>query len=826
MTLAARDPSSSLDFSELDAETEICVVQQVSGTTYTPTGLVATSTNANGGVTTYGYDALGEQVSEADPAPNPAAPAVQPVTTDVYDPDGELTAETDPMGHTTAYTYADDGREVTTWQGQTSAPDPTSTAAAQTWTFNNLTPNTDAAYEVFVQAPASSLYGYTVSDGDGDLWPEDYSSLSASALGSGWTLLGTVYLPSGSTTITVSNSGSPSTANVCLMQWVDVDTYNADGNLTQEEDALGNTTTYTYNNLGQPAKPASPTNGLPLGPVYDKAGNVASNTDLLGNVTSYSYNSSDQVTQVFSPFPDTQQSPLQVPAPVPGDTGQLSPSSAWTTQSGGLLGSYSTTTSTSATATYSISYLVPGEQYELLAVWPVNYNQLNTPSAIYTVSGVPQAVSATVSQENWPGRLHHKSRSDKDLCEIGFVPGSGEAFVLDPDFVRRFVLQHCQCRAAEDAEVGVGMSFADATQVFLEGYVELPVQPVLDPPMAANRACKATRGEVLAEDVVADVSAFLAIALGDADDHPDGLQARPTRRIGQVGWEPTEIIRACLLPTVPLPLGLIGTVGRSGEVVLQAVDEVVLDGLVQRRLVFLHMEDVIALAVEDLLGDLRLAAHRVDGHQGPGNVDDFQQFRDRCDLVALGVGDDLTKANGVRCGPGTDHVNRRLAAGGVVTAAERLAVDGDHLPAANLVQRGDPTEQTLLELRRIDGGEDRVETIVGRDALLQIQKSRKPLASRLAELRNGHEVVGPADDRTDGDCHDVDQGIDGWPSSGIGESCEVVLNLGGLLGHDWWTPGPARLPRSCRSSASNGNRNPLVIADYLDSRNRPGELAE
>ena len=103
------------------------------------------------------------------------------------------------------------------------------------------------------------------------------------------------------------------------------------------------------------------------------------------------------------------------------------------------------------------------------------------------------------------GRLHHKSRSDKDLCEIGFVPGSGEAFVLDPDFARRFVLQHCQCRAAEDAEVGVGMSLADATQVFLEGYVELPVQPVLDPPMAANRTCKATRGEVLAEDVIADV---------------------------------------------------------------------------------------------------------------------------------------------------------------------------------------------------------------------------------------------------------------------------------------------------------------------------------
>ena len=78
-------------------------------------------------------------------------------------------------------------------------------------------------------------------------------SLSASAMGNGWTLLGTVTLGDldTSTSITVSNGGSPIT-NVCLMQWVDVATSNSDGTLSSETDALGNTTTYIYNSLGQP----------------------------------------------------------------------------------------------------------------------------------------------------------------------------------------------------------------------------------------------------------------------------------------------------------------------------------------------------------------------------------------------------------------------------------------------------------------------------------------------------------------------------------------------------------------------------------------------
>ncbi len=110
-----------------------------------------------------------------------------------------------------------------------------------------------------------------------------------------------------------------------------------------------------------------------------------------------------------------------------------------------------------------------------------------------------------VQRDLRPGRLHHKSCSEQDFFEVVFVPAGGEAFVLDADLAVWFVLQQAQRGAAEDAEVGVGVAFADAALVFLKRHVELPVQTVLDPPVAAHRRRRSVwRREVLAEDVVAD----------------------------------------------------------------------------------------------------------------------------------------------------------------------------------------------------------------------------------------------------------------------------------------------------------------------------------
>ena len=177
ITLDVGDASSTMNFSALpSAAAQICLVQQVSAATYTADGLVASATNADGGVTSFGYDAVGDQVSQADPAPDPNAPAVRPVTSTVYDALGRVTATMSPLASEagqgegsaiTAYGYqfgttAAPGLTATTWQGAALAPDSSSTSSSQTWTFSNLTPNSAGTYAVFVQA--ASTAGYTASD--------------------------------------------------------------------------------------------------------------------------------------------------------------------------------------------------------------------------------------------------------------------------------------------------------------------------------------------------------------------------------------------------------------------------------------------------------------------------------------------------------------------------------------------------------------------------------------------------------------------------------------------------------------------------------------
>ena len=66
--------------------------------TYTPTGNVYQITDADGGVETYGYDAIGEQMSDSLPDPASGLPG-GPTTTTAYDPLGRVTSViAPPMG--------------------------------------------------------------------------------------------------------------------------------------------------------------------------------------------------------------------------------------------------------------------------------------------------------------------------------------------------------------------------------------------------------------------------------------------------------------------------------------------------------------------------------------------------------------------------------------------------------------------------------------------------------------------------------------------------------------------------------------------------------
>ena len=192
-------------------------------------------------------------------------------------------------------TYSDfPGDSVTTSQGQAVA------VSGNSATFNNLgLLQSEAAeqrtYTVYVQAGTvpNNGSGYTFSENgvyNPAFSPYAGSNPAATPFGSGWYDLGTVTLGSDaldivdlSSAVTVACPSSAGVTQVALLEQTAVDTYNADGNLVSEVDAAGNTTSYSYNDLGQPAQQADPSNGaIALGPVYDKAGNVATDTDLHG----------------------------------------------------------------------------------------------------------------------------------------------------------------------------------------------------------------------------------------------------------------------------------------------------------------------------------------------------------------------------------------------------------------------------------------------------------------------------------------------------------------------------------------------------------------
>jgi len=221
-----------------------------------------------------------------------------------------------------------------------------------------------------------------------------------------------------------------------------------------------------------------------------------------------------------------------------------------------------------------------------------------------------------------------------------------------------------------------------------------------------------------------------------------------------------------------------------------------LDFLVKRPLIFFHRQNVIGLGVEDRPRDLRLTAHRVDRHQRARQCQYFEEFRDRGDLIALFIDDGLPEGDVIGGRPRADHVNGRLARSGVETSVQRFAVDGDDLARRDFVQGGNPTQETRLELGGLDRGQHGVEAIVRGDAAPEVEKLRQPLTLLAAEVRNGDEIIRSADHGADGDGDNVDQGVENFSSSRVGQFDKMVPNAGGeCLGHGEypWQPRFARL---------------------------------
>ena len=300
------EPYQTTDYFVVNGTAGPASTAETSSAWYDADGNEVKAEDPLGNLTTYGYGASDEQTSVTQPAAQ--AGSAQPVTQTIYDPDGNVTATIDPLGNVTATTYNGVDQDVADYQGQVIEAGDTgySTVTADgitddTWTFSSLSPSKVTAanascYDIYVSA------GTTAGPSINNATAVNPGDQSAPWLGSQWQFWGTVELLSSSTpfvSVTYASGGRPQA--VCLLQQTSASAYDAAGNVSSRTDALGNFTTYAYDNLGQKIETAEP--NAPGSPatqtIYDGDGDVTATVDPLGRVTASTYDQYGNVTDTY-----------------------------------------------------------------------------------------------------------------------------------------------------------------------------------------------------------------------------------------------------------------------------------------------------------------------------------------------------------------------------------------------------------------------------------------------------------------------------------------------------------------------------------------------
>ena len=173
-------------------------------------------------------------------------------------------------------------------------------------------------------------------------------------------------------------------------------------------------------------------------------------------------------------------------------------------------------------------------------------------------------------------------------------------------------------------------------------------------------------------------------------------------------------------------------------------------GVMQRTLVALQRQRVVAFLIYDLLRDGTLAVERVGGHDGALQRQQFQQLRHRSDLVGLGVGGYLRQHQALLAAPGTDPMQGRLAAGPIKRAAQDLPIDGHYALALLAKLRHEPLKR-VAELIRVQIAKQPAERVVAGQAILQLEKAAQKRLFGLREHRHVHRTLAATQHRAQSD---------------------------------------------------------------------------
>ena len=181
-----------------------------------------------------------------------------------------------------------------------------------------------------------------------------------------------------------------------------------------------------------------------------------------------------------------------------------------------------------------------------------------------------------------------------------------------------------------------------------------------------------------------------------------------------------------------------------------------LDIGMQRRLIRVQRQHVVAFAVTNLRRNGGLTAHGIECDRTAAQVKQVKQLGDRRNLIRLVVHRNVPQHQAVFCSPGADEVQRGFPVGAVVTAAMGLPVNRNDIRSYRL-DGLDPLQKALLKLIGVDAGKDAAKRIVGRNTVGKFQKRLQPGLFARAKLRNTNPIIRTTDYATNGDDHDIEQ---------------------------------------------------------------------
>jgi len=193
--------------------------------TYTTTITYPQDASGNVGHATMVYDSMGDVLSSTDPLSH--------TTTNTYNVNQNLLSATDPLGHTTGYTYDSNGNK-------TSQTYPATGASTNTTSYINYNQFSEPTTTV------DELGNTTTFNYDANYLPQSVTDSGGTVMSTAFNANGT--LQAGAAGVDISQS--PSSASQFA--------YDANGDLTSKTDALGRTTSFTYDALGHKVSETEP----------------------------------------------------------------------------------------------------------------------------------------------------------------------------------------------------------------------------------------------------------------------------------------------------------------------------------------------------------------------------------------------------------------------------------------------------------------------------------------------------------------------------------------------------------------------------------------